>query len=73
MRRKYFLLEPALVNHDFEVNVDVLPTCQVVCLLLLLLLLHVLHLDASLLPLLLNALNFVQRIALLVLVASLHQ
>lgn len=66
------LLEAALVDHDFEVDVDVLAAGHVVGLLLLLLPLHVLHLHPPLLPLLLDALDLVQRVRFLLLAAALH-
>jgi hypothetical protein len=60
MRLEYFVLEPVLIDHDFEVNIDVLTPFKVDSLFLLLLFFHLFHLLTSLFTLLLQLLNFVK-------------
>ena len=64
MRTQHFFLKPVLLNHDLEVDVNVLSTSQVVRFLLFLLSFEVLHLLATLLALLLNALQLLHGISL---------
>lgn len=71
MRREHFFFESALVNHDLEVYIHILPTGQVVSLLLFLLTLHILHLHPPFLSFLLDHLKVLQRVALLLLL-TLH-
>lgn len=74
MRREEFLLESALFNHEFEVNVNVLSSFQVNVLLLFLLSLSFLHLKASLLSVLFYFFDFVKVSSLLLynFLTSLH-
>lgn len=76
MTLEHFVLEAVLVNHDFEVDIDVLAALLVYDFSLLLFFLHGLHVQAALLPLLLQLLDFVQRVSWLGgwrrLVARLH-
>jgi hypothetical protein len=69
--REELLLEAALLDHELEVDVDVLAALQVVVLLLLLLPLRLLHLQPPLLPVLLDLLDLVQ-VAAALLLTSLH-
>jgi hypothetical protein len=60
-----FFAKLVLFYHKFEVDVDVLAALQVVVLLLLLLTLGLLHLQPSLLPVLLDLLDLLEVTALL--------
>lgn len=72
MGGEHFVSEPVLVDHDFEIDVDIFAAGQVVGLLFFFLSFHVFHLHPSLLALLFDALDLVQRVCLLVLLPSLH-
>ena len=73
MGRQHFVFEAILVDHDFEVDVDVLAAGGVVGFLLLLFALEVLHLDPAFFSFLLDSLDLVERVSFLVLTASLHK
>ncbi len=72
MGGEHFIFEPVLVDHDFEIDVNIFAAGQVVGLLFFFLSFQVFHLHPSLLALLLDALDFVERVCLLVLLPSLH-
>ena len=77
MLLQHLILEAVLIDHDLEVDVDVLTALEVDNLALLLLFLHGFHIQAAFLPLLLELLDFVQGVAWLRrrwwLVARLHR
>lgn len=71
MRRKNFFFESIFIDHDFEVNINIFPTSKVISFFFFFLFLHILHLDSTLFPFLLNPFDLIQWI-LFILILCFH-